>query len=145
MSLLNKAIIGRVELVTLPAFELEDLEAKIDTGADSSALHCTNIAFHEDHTVSFHVLDANHPSYVSKTFRLPIHALKKVKSSNGVSKKRAFIKTEISLYGHIYPIVLSLTDRSYMAMPMLLGRKFLEGRFLVDVSLNHTFKQRKKP
>ncbi|MBN2963298.1 ATP-dependent zinc protease [Sulfurospirillum sp. T05] len=145
MSSPNKAIIGRVELVALPAFGLEELEAKVDTGADSSALHCTNIALHEDHSVSFHVLDVNHPSYVSKPFRFPIYALKKVKSSNGISKKRAFIKTEISIHSHIYPIVLSLTDRSDMSKPMLLGRKFLEGLFLVDVALKHTFKQRKQP
>jgi hypothetical protein len=138
------AIIGRVELVDLPEFGLVELEAKIDTGADSSALHCTNIQIHEDNFVSFCVLDPNHPDFIDQRLRMPLFTCKRVKSSNGVSKKRAFIQTHALINGQSYPIILSLTDRSNMSKPMLLGRRFLEGKFLVDVSLKHTFKNRKK-
>jgi len=144
MSNPNKTVIGRTELVDLPDFSLGELEAKIDTGADSSALHCTRITLHEDNTVSFCVLDPNHPDYVGQTFRLPVYAQKRVKSSNGIAKRRVFIQTRIAIQKQIYTIILSLTDRSKMSKPMLLGRTFLDGRFLVDVALNHTFKKRKK-
>lgn len=139
-----KTIIGRAELVDLPEFGLVELEAKIDTGADSSALHCTDIHIHDDNSVSFCILDANHPDYVGKKLRMPIFTCKRVKSSNGVAKKRAYIQTHALINGQTYPIVVSLTDRSNMAKPMLLGRRFLEGKFLVDVSLKHTFKNKKK-
>jgi len=139
-----KTIIGRVELVDLPQFSLVELEAKIDTGADSSALHCTDIQIHDDNTVSFCVLDSNHPNYVGQRLRMSIFTCKRVKSSNGIAKKRAYIQTNALINGQIYPITLSLTDRSNMSKPILLGRRFLEGKFLVDVSLKHNFKKTKK-
>lgn len=139
-----KTIIGRLELVDLPEFGFTELEAKVDTGADSSALHCTDIQIHEDGSVSFCVLDANHPDFIGQRLRKPLFTCKRVKSSNGIAKKRAYIQTHALINGQTYPITLSLTDRSNMSKPMLLGRGFLEGRFLVDVSLKHTFKNRKK-
>jgi hypothetical protein len=144
MSPRDLPLIGHTELVNLPEFALVDLEAKIDTGADSSALHCSGIVVHGNDTVSFHVLDHNHPNYVANAYTFPVYALRKVKSSNGIAKKRAYIQTTIEIDKQTYPIVLSLTDRSRMSKPMLLGRKFLAGRFLVDVAQEHTFKQRKK-
>jgi len=36
-------IIGRKEIVSFPMLDLIDLEAKIDTGAYTSALHCKDI------------------------------------------------------------------------------------------------------
>lgn len=137
-------IIGRVELVDLPEFNLVELEAKIDTGADSSALHCTNIKIHDDNSVSFCILDPNHPDYAGQELRMPIFTCKWVKSSNGISKKRAYIQTHVFINGKNYPIIISLTDRSKMSKPMLLGRRFLEGKFLVDVSIKHNFKNKKR-
>jgi hypothetical protein len=137
-------IIGRVELVDLPEFNLVELEAKIDTGADSSALHCTNIRIHDDNSVSFCILDPNHPDYVGQELRMPIFTCKWVKSSNGISKKRAYIQTHVFINGKNYPIIISLTDRSKMSKPMLLGRRFLEGKFLVDVSIQHNFNNKKR-
>lgn len=139
-----KAIIGRVELVDLPEFNLNNLEAKVDTGADSSSLHCTNIQTHADGTVSFFVLDSKHKNYLGIECRLPLYAKKIVKSSNGLAKERAFIRTTIHIGGQNHPIILSLTNRTKMSKPMLLGKRFLAGRFLVDVSLMHTLNKNKK-
>lgn len=139
-----KTIIGRVELVDLPEFGLTSLEAKVDTGADSSSLHCTNIQIHPDGTVSFFVLDSKHKNYLGLECRLPLYAKKVVKSSNGVAKERAFIRTTIRVGGQNHPIILSLTNRAKMSKPMLLGKRFLVGRFLVDVSLAHTLIKKEK-
>ncbi len=58
-----------------------------------------------------------------------------VRSSNGRQQSRCFIKTKIRFAnGGQYLIKVSLTDRSKMKFPVLLGRRLLAGRFLVDVS-----------
>ena len=35
-----KKIIGRLEKVSFPAFQLHNIDAKIDTGAYTSSIHC---------------------------------------------------------------------------------------------------------
>lgn len=140
--------IGRVEVVNLSEWELQDLEAKIDTGAYSSSLHCYHIEeFEKNHKplVRFNLLDPEHPAYNDKLFELPIFDQRDVKSSNGQVQTRYFVKTTIEFFGTTYPIELSLTDRSEMKFPLLIGRKFLTGKFIVDVSKkNLSLKKRKQ-
>jgi len=66
--------------------------------------------------------------------RFPIHRIKKVKSSNGAIQNRVAIKVSVEFMGKRYKSVISLSNRAKMKYPMLIGRKFLKERFLVDVS-----------
>jgi len=129
-------IIGRSELVDIPAWNLFGLSAKIDTGAYTSSLHCHHIEnYNEDGNsmVRFNLLDPSHETYNDKIFKLPVFKTKSVKSSNGQTEERIIIKTPIVLAGIELKTELSLTDRSEMRYPLLIGRKLLKGRFLVDV------------
>lgn len=131
-----KKIIGRTERVDLKALSLFGLDAKIDTGAYTPSLHCQNIEVNEEkNEVFFTLLDPEHPEYDGKRIHFIISRLKNVKSSNGTVEKRVFIHTTITLLGEEYETDISLTDRSSMKYPMLLGRDFLENNFIVDVSL----------
>lgn len=136
----NLAIIGRLERISLPDWELSDIEAKIDTGAYTSSLHCHHInAFKkegEDY-VKFHLLDPSHDIYEDKLFEMPVYRTKKVKSSNGYTEERYVIQTNICVHNIEVLAEFSLTDRSEMRYPVLLGRKLLNGHFLVDVSRKH--------
>lgn len=85
----------------------------------------------------FRLLDPSHLSYHEKKIIMPVHQIRHVKSSNGTIEERIFIKTTLELYGRRYRTELSLTDRKSMKYPMLIGRKFLEGRFVVDVALTY--------
>jgi len=85
-------------------------------------------------------LDKVHPAYHGKKMKIPLYKLKKVKSSNGSVELRASIKVNISFFGKKYSTVISLTNRSDMKYPMLIGRKFLTNRFLVDVSQEYLTK-----
>lgn len=130
-------VIGRLEKVDIPTWDLFELEAKIDTGAYTSSLHCHHIEVAgtgEQQTVRFNLLDPSHEAYNEKLFELPVHKSKKVKSSNGQTEERIIIKTELILAGLKLNAELSLTDRSEMRYPLLIGRKLLKGRFLVDVN-----------
>jgi hypothetical protein len=47
---------------------------------------------------------------------------------------------DILFFGKKYKTIVSLTNRSDMKYPMLIGRKFLTDRFLVDVSQEYLTK-----
>lgn len=139
----KKTIIGRIEKIDLPNLSLYNLDAKIDTGAYTSSLHCHKIEqFVKDGQdwVKFYVLDPDHPEYEETHYECAIHKLKKVRSSNGQIEERVIIKQEAQFKKYKRTIELSLTNRSEMKYPVLIGRKFLKDSFLVDVSKKYLLK-----
>lgn len=138
--------IGRKEHIDLPELGLCNIEAKIDTGAYGSALHCHKIAVESrggKDVLSFKVLDPEHPEYDGVTYFFERFGQKVVKSSTGEAENRYTIKTKLIIFDQVYKLVFSLTNREKMKCPVLLGRKFLERKFLVDVSKkNLSFKQK---
>lgn len=132
----NLKIIGRLEYVDFPQLGITELEAKVDTGAYTSSLHCSEIEVNND-TVRFIVLDDAHPSFEGKWFKLPIEKFTMVKSSNGQTEERVVVKTVIKLLDEEFDIFLTLTNRKDMKYPVLLGRKFLQKKYLVNVNIKH--------
>lgn len=140
-------IIGRIEQVDLPEWEFYDLEAKIDTGAYTSSLHCHHIEpfqKNEKEWVRFYLLDPDHESYNDQKLEMPLHDQREVKSSNGETELRYFVQTKIKFFDDIYKIEFSLTNRSAMKYPLLIGRKFLKkGPFIVDVTAKNNTQSKK--
>lgn len=129
----QKNIIGSFESVTFPDFNDYEVTAKIDTGAYTGALHCTKIR--EETTDTGKILHFSPFDHPEIELTLTEYAVNHVKSSNGKAESRYFIDTNITIQGKVYPIVLSLADRSEMKWPVLIGRKFLRSNnFIVDVS-----------
>jgi hypothetical protein len=127
INLYSKEIIGSIDKLDFPLLNLQNVESRIDTGATNSSLHCTNIEKIDDKFVRCNILG-------KESFTKEISKIKEVKSSNGVSQKRYFIKTQIIILGKTYISELSLNDRSFMTYPFLLGRDILIQDFIVDVS-----------
>lgn len=140
----DKKIIGRKETISILDLDLFDLDAKVDTGADSNALHCDHIEIDDNGMVHFHLLDEVHPSYHGKRVSMPLYKVKKVKSSNGELQERPSIKVSVNFFGKRYKTIISLTNRADMKYPMLIGRRFLSGKFLVDVSKEYLVNQNKE-
>ena len=138
MNSAQNKIIGRVEQVDLPEWKFYNLEAKIDTGAYTSSLHCHHLEqFSKDGEawVRFYLLDPEHEAYNEQKLEMPVHDQREVKSSNGETSLRYFIQTRIFFFDQEYLIEFSLADRSAMKYPLLIGRKFLKkGPFIVDVT-----------
>lgn len=133
----KKVIIGRVEKINFPEWNLYGIDAKVDTGAYTSSLHCHHIEKtrrNQEDIVRFYLLDPSHEEYNNKMFELPVHAQKVVKSSNGTTEERYIVKTELVLAGMSLKAELSLTDRTEMRYSVLLGRKLLRRHFLIDPS-----------
>jgi hypothetical protein len=133
----NKVLIGRVEEVDFPELELFGVQAKIDTGAYTSALHCQDIYESRENGVKvlyFKPLDKNHPLYNEQEIRVQKYTRKKIKNSFGQIETRFIIATAIKIGEKEVVTEISLADRANMRYPVLLGRKFLSKGFLIDVN-----------
>lgn len=132
----TQRIIGRLEIVDLPELGMYNIVAKIDTGADTSVLHCEDFQVFEKEGhryITCHIQPHLEEDEVL-TLTFPVHRERKVKSSFGQKEIRHIFITKIRIFDQLYNIKLSLRDRSSMSYPMLLGRNFINGKFLVDVS-----------
>ena len=131
-----KRIIGKFEIVSFPEFGISNIVAKVDTGAYSGALHCTKIKeVRGKNGKELHFSPFDHPELIVKAKKYEVGT---VRSSNGQIEQRFLIDTTLAVAGHKYPVNITLSDRSSMRHPMLLGSKFLEeNKFLVDVGLDN--------
>lgn len=136
-------IIGWKDKIDLPEFGLENVDAKIDSGANRSAIHCSHIIRTGEDEITFHIpLDSSHGEEV---FHVKSFFKKNIKSSSGHVEERYIIRTAIVLFGQKINTTFSLTDRAEMKFPILLGRKLLKNRFMIDVSKdNLSFKRKTK-
>jgi len=129
-------LIGRKDKIDIPEFGLYDIPAKIDTGANRSSIHCSEIELHNRNgieEITFHIpLDTSHGI---NTFHTSTFFKKKIKSSSGHVENRYIIRTTVILFGKKIKTTFSLSDRAEMKFPVLLGRKLLKSRFIVDVDL----------
>ncbi len=134
----NLRIIGRLDKADFTEFALEDIDIKMDTGAYTSSIHCHNIRevkYKSGRSVlKFNLLDPSHPDYSNRLYTAKNYEITTVKSSTGHTEIRYVITTEIILFGISYDIELTLSDRSVMKYPILIGRKLLLNNFVVDVS-----------
>lgn len=128
---MEKRTIGRFDKADFPDLHLENIAIKIDTGAYTSSIHCDNIV-EEKGVLRCTFLDEEHPLYNGREFRFTDFDIVFVKSSNGVVQKRYQIETRITLFGKTRKISLSLSARQEMRFPVLLGRKFITKKFIVD-------------
>ena len=128
-----KTLIGRKDVVDFPKLELFNIDIKVDSGAYTSSFHCHSIQ-EENNELKCQFLDPKHEKYHEKYFIFKDFTQKMVKSSNGIIENRYLIKTEILIFNEIYPIELTLTERGSMKFPVLLGRKFLSKKFMVDTA-----------
>lgn len=123
------SVVGWMEYIDLPELSLVHVKAKFDTGARTSALHAGQIAtFSRDGApwVRFHVdIEVAEPDLWVEA---PIHDFRHIRNTSGVSEKRIVILTPIKIAGRIWPISVSLTDRSNMRLPMIVGRSALKGQ-----------------
>ena len=142
-----KIIVGRTDKADFPELSLEEIDVKIDSGAFTSSIHCSNInefRINNESLIKFTLLDPEHSFYNHKEFSSKNYTSKMVKSSNGISEKRFMIQTEIMIFNTKFPIYLTLSERKDMKFPVLLGRKFLNKKFVIDTAKrNLSFKIKK--
>jgi hypothetical protein len=134
-------VIGRREYVDFPELDIFGIEAKIDTGAYTSAMHCKDIAIKKiegKDMLCFKLLDNTHPEYNEQEHCFEYFIQKNIKSSSGETELRYVIKTILIIGAKRIRTAVSLTDRGNMRYPVLIGRKMLKNKFIIDVAKIHT-------
>jgi len=124
-------VVGWRELVSLPELGLNDIPAKIDTGARTSSLQAIVIDdFLRDgeRFVRFAV-DWGGVRHQCEAVHVDIRG---ITSSNGDRQERFVIKTPLTIGNLTFRAEISLADRSQMQFPMLIGRTALRRRMVVD-------------
>jgi ribosomal protein S6--L-glutamate ligase len=116
-------------------FGIEGVPAKVDTGADLSAIWASSIE-EKDDGLYFVLFAPESPYYSGKVqrFTKPDYSLTRVANSFGHKELRYKVKLRINVKGRIIRATFTLSDRSQKAYPLLLGRRLLHGKFLVDVT-----------
>lgn len=140
-----RQIIGMTDIIDLPDLGLFDVQAKIDTGAFTSSLHCKKIKMVRTGSrpkLSFWVIDKT--GEPARKFYSDDFSQRMIRNSFGVSEMRYVIKARIVLFGRTIKTEFTLADRERLKNPILLGRKLLRNRFIVDVSQTNLSYQLKK-
>lgn len=134
----DKLVIGRRDVANLPEFGLHNVDVKVDSGAYTSSIHvshCKEVAGETGPELEVVFLDEKHASFVNTKHYFKEFRIKKVKSSTGQEQMRYFIKCTLEILGRKIKTEFSLTERKGMRYPILLGRKLLNKRFIIDTSL----------
>lgn len=131
----NQDILGRVERISFPDLKIGNVPAKIDTGADLSSIWATGIK-ENNGILSFRLFGPKSRLYTGKKIEVqaPDYLLTRIASSFGHRELRYVVKLKVSVGGRTIQGSFSLSDRSRKTYPVLIGRKLLKGKFLVDVS-----------
>lgn len=129
----HKVVIGRSEVITFVGSDMTGIPAKTDTGAFRSAVHANNIIVNENNILSFNLL-GGHPVCGALSQRIEAEEYKKVWIANsfGEREERFEVKLKVKLGPKVFHAQFTLADRSKKIYPILLGRKLLNHRFLVD-------------
>lgn len=126
-------IIGRNTLVDVVS-HIDAVPAKIDTGADSSAIWATNIKVSRKGQLSFTLLGESSPLYTGEVIKRQHFTMAVVRSSSGHEQVRYRVELPVRVLGKRIRANFFLSDRSRNDFPILLGRRTLNKKFLVDVS-----------
>jgi hypothetical protein len=126
---MEQLIIGWWEWVRVPGVTEKILRAKCDTGAAASSLHAEDLELFTRGEVNFARFRVTKDEPLVE---LRVVETRQVRSSNGESQLRPVVLLPIQVAGVTFAIDCTLTDRTPMTYPMLLGRSALAGTFLVD-------------
>jgi hypothetical protein len=136
---LEKVIIGEAEYVALPEIN-EVFKARIDTGAKTTSIYAVQVEdFQRDgkHWVRFVI---QHPE-AEKTYPLEMAVARfaeiKKRGEEGFTQ-RAAVSMDLVMGDIRRTVKVNLADRKAFEYPLLIGRDFLRGVAVVDVSKSYT-------
>jgi hypothetical protein len=139
----NKKIIGRAEQVDFLSIAAAQVHARIDSGARTSAIWASH-AGEQNGKLEVVFFGPGDASYTGKTYYFTDYAQDIITSSTGHRQQRYKIKLSIVLKKRKIRATFTLADRSTQVYPVLIGRNVLRGKFVVDVTLGKTLREKER-
>ncbi len=137
-------ILGRYDRVDLPELGLYNIHAKVDTGAYTSSLHCHRATV-TNGVLEFILLDEEHPEFTGLKFTFSDFEERDIKNSFGEVERRFVITTTLKIFNEDITTEFSLGNRGSLKFPILIGRKIVRNRFLIDVTKkNLSYKEKRR-
>ena len=135
----GKEIIGAIEWLYMDP-PGRHFRARVDSGSETSSLSASEVVEYErdgDDWVRF--VFRHESADESVELELPIKRTVLVRQASSDSAERRFVvELDIRLGDQLQTTEFTLTDRSNMTYPILLGRAFLMDLYVVDVSRSYT-------
>ena len=149
----EKMVLGRVEWIWVDKLQ-RYLKARVDTGAKSSSIHATDIQYFERDGKSWvrfnmfthkriPLVNPDNPKQVvsAPIFEAPVLRTVKIKQASAANmEKRPIIKMRVRVGEYEDDVEFTLTKRTNMLYPVLLGRTFLQDIAVVDVGQTFIYK-----
>src|SRR6266404_1324016 len=126
--------VGSQVKVSFPQFGIVDVPAKVDTGADSSSIWASNVKERAG-KLTYTLFGPGSPFYNGEIITTKNYQIRSYKNSFGQTEFRYKVNLRVKIEGRTINVRLSLANRAENKYPILIGKRTLHGRFLVDVSL----------
>lgn len=125
-------VAGWRERVDLPEWGLRRVRAKLDSGAKTSAIDVAQYEMIDDEHVRFEIVYRDRPVRKTKWVEARCERVTNIKPSSGEPSERVICKTMIRIGDEEFEAEIGLVCRKGMLCRMLIGRRAMSGRFLVD-------------
>ena len=132
----GKSIFGWIERVKLAEAELA-IDAKLDTGADTSSLNAPDPESFEKDDQDWVRFTVKNSTGDEHTFERPVERMVRIRSASGTGR-RYVVKMEVCVGDVKRETEVNLADREDLSYQMLIGRSFMEDYVLVDSASKHT-------
>jgi hypothetical protein len=133
-------VAGYIETVTFPDYGIA-IEAKLDTGADSSSVGVTNLDRFKREGKIWYRFTLTGDDGKSVTIEQQTNRTARIMRAEVGDTRRPIVRLKVCLAGEVAETDFTLTDRSEQRTLLLIGRRFLASRILVDSGRTHVFPQ----
>lgn len=113
---------------------IKGIPAKVDTGATVSSIWASKIHLTKDDKLQFCLFAKGHDLYTGEVITIDEFKARSVRNSTGQETVRYMVTLPTVIRGKRIRVSYTLADRSRNDFPVLIGRRTLNGKFLVDVS-----------
>jgi hypothetical protein len=134
-------VAGYIETVTFPDYGIA-IEAKLDTGADSSSVGVTGLDRFKRNGKIWYRFTLTGDDGKTATIEQQTNRTARIMRAEVEDTRRPIVRLKICLAGQVAETDFTLTDRSEQRTALLVGRRFLASRILVDSGRTHAFPQR---
>jgi hypothetical protein len=133
-------VAGWIESVTFVDYGLT-LDGKLDTGADSSSLGVTGLDRFKRNGKIWYRFTITGLDGKAATIEQQTNRTARIMRAEVEDTRRPIVQLKICLAGQVAVTDFTLTDRSEQRTSLLIGRRFLSSRILVDSGRTHLFPQ----